>query len=584
MQVNLAGALGLLGLKPQPVEGAKVAADFTTEEEVQAKWMPPTPASIAIDEAIVEAMEWPEAQKLAPDPPPKLQPNTSLFGAQDQQPTADSKKLDEERTYSRGDLLPFDSQTNSAESPPVLRPFPIVSAFLPVKSDSAPKADVSGKFETKPDSPVICFVRPDIADLAGASQGAKSEAKRNAGDSASPKPEARQDAPMAPPLRPGLPPHTIALYSGEYKPFNIVTEDGDTFALEWPMPWVPANPTDSVQNETAARPQPSADIAPEAPAPGLKPRPELSAVDRVGGRIKLLDRLERMLARIAPELRDKIIALREVAIKAATIHRPQTTDRPNDPRWPVGSSPNVARDSQPVLEAVSAVKQEVWRLLAEAATQGRPGKMDASPISVGSRTEFARSVIGRVSQFFVSPLRDHIVRDLLPREESPVVHVTEPEPTPVAPTNSGSLEHATALPARELAQKAAPSVVAAVINRIEQMLDDRRGHTVTIRLDPPELGTIDLTVKTVNGRVDTQIIVSNTDVRQFVEANRELLAQALANRGLELGSMSVGAQAHGNGQAQTSAKPFAPAWRPEVQSATTLTTRWSTATALDFSA
>lgn len=97
----------------------------------------------------------------------------------------------------------------------------------------------------------------------------------------------------------------------------------------------------------------------------------------------------------------------------------------------------------------------------------------------------------------------------------------------------------------------------------------KQPRSLTLRLDPPELGRIDLTVRTVGQRVEANIMASNADVRALMENNREQLLRALQNHGLELGSMFIG---HGNGSREETHKDAAAArtlsWRPEAVSGT----------------
>lgn len=580
MQVNLAGALGLFGLHTPATEDAQVAVDITTEE-VQAKRMPPTTASIAIDEAIVEVMESAAAEYVEPDPPPILQPNKRLFEAQEKQPIADSMKLDGEWEVEKPIISPRGGETKPDDTPPILRPFPIASALPTPSPISAVDGRALRDADKQTESVAICYGKSDISDVAGTKKQAAAGRASDVADGVVPNDKAVPEPRMAPPLRPAFDPRAIALFSNAKAPPTIATENGDTFTLEWPLPWFPEDPTDPIYNDKSLGQQPAADVAPDAPAPGLRPHQHASSVDS-NARVKVLDKLERLLARIAPDARAKILAVRDFAIKAAMdqqlplaeTDRVASADRAKD----VG----IASKLQPIADIATAVKQEVKRLITTSVSSDGV-KDGGAPLPGTSRIPNAQAIIERVSQFFPKHFTDQKLRVLLPRDENPIVYGTGPA-TPHGPIKPESPKLAASSADSADARKVAPSVMTSVINRIEQMLDGRKGQSVTIRLDPPELGTIDVTVKTVSGRVDAQIIASSSDVRQFVEANRELLAQALANRGLELGSMSVGTQSHSSGQAQTPAKPSTPAWRPEVQSAHGVTVRWSTATTLDFSA
>jgi len=103
-----------------------------------------------------------------------------------------------------------------------------------------------------------------------------------------------------------------------------------------------------------------------------------------------------------------------------------------------------------------------------------------------------------------------------------------------------------------------------VIERLQEMLESKREKTVTIQLDPPELGKLSITVRTRGQRVETEILVSHPDVRTVLEANREQLVHALNSRGLHLGGMHIGSQANPHRESLPSAvTPMPPVWRQE---------------------
>lgn len=95
------------------------------------------------------------------------------------------------------------------------------------------------------------------------------------------------------------------------------------------------------------------------------------------------------------------------------------------------------------------------------------------------------------------------------------------------------------------------AVIERVIERVQELIDSAKPRSVTLRLDPPELGKIELTVKTTGHRVETHIVASSSDVRALLESNRDQLVQALQNRGLELGQMFVGSDAGGKRDAES---------------------------------
>lgn len=103
-----------------------------------------------------------------------------------------------------------------------------------------------------------------------------------------------------------------------------------------------------------------------------------------------------------------------------------------------------------------------------------------------------------------------------------------------------------------------------IINEVRKWMEDGNGKKITVRLDPPELGSLSVTVRTIGSRVETTILASNLEVRAWLDNNRNDLVSALAKGGLELGSMNVGADARQQSQGQrTDTAIHPPMWRPE---------------------
>lgn len=113
--------------------------------------------------------------------------------------------------------------------------------------------------------------------------------------------------------------------------------------------------------------------------------------------------------------------------------------------------------------------------------------------------------------------------------------------------------------------KVEPSkVMQRVVDEIQSLLDSKKGRSITLRLDPPELGSMQISIKTVGNQVQARIMATNGDVRSMVENGKEQLIQMLTSRGLELGSMFVGTQAqNGNQSFRSAMNDTTPSWRPQ---------------------
>ncbi len=141
------------------------------------------------------------------------------------------------------------------------------------------------------------------------------------------------------------------------------------------------------------------------------------------------------------------------------------------------------------------------------------------------------------------------------------VPVTESEaPTPgivpspsAPPTEAPKARSTTETPApttQALARETANAVVRQVADRIETMVVARQSGNVTVRLEPADLGTITMTVKSMGQRIDAEVSASEDSVRAALAANRQDLVQSIESRGLTLNSFSVGAETNADARGQ----------------------------------
>ena len=112
-----------------------------------------------------------------------------------------------------------------------------------------------------------------------------------------------------------------------------------------------------------------------------------------------------------------------------------------------------------------------------------------------------------------------------------------------------------------LPQKTVESIQRQVADRIETMVAGRRSGSVTVRLNPTDLGTITLTVKSLGSRVDTDIKASHEDVRLALQAHRQDLVQNVESRGLTMNSFNVGQEAQPQSGGQDHRAAFTEAQR-----------------------
>lgn len=90
----------------------------------------------------------------------------------------------------------------------------------------------------------------------------------------------------------------------------------------------------------------------------------------------------------------------------------------------------------------------------------------------------------------------------------------------------------------------------AILGQMEVLA--RTGRTeVRIRLDPPELGRVDIRITATEHSLDARLVVHEGTARQLIEGQVQFLKARLAEAGIQLGSCDVsggGRQGHGSGQ------------------------------------
>ncbi|MCX7992696.1 MAG: flagellar hook-length control protein FliK [Fimbriimonadales bacterium] len=134
------------------------------------------------------------------------------------------------------------------------------------------------------------------------------------------------------------------------------------------------------------------------------------------------------------------------------------------------------------------------------------------------------------------------------------------------------VSHAMQAPAVDSPHHAEPNwnAVNQVAQHIERMVYDRERDAITVRLDPPELGVIELRIQTTGSEVQAWVNAERDLTRQLLQQAQQQLREQLESRGLQLTHFDVGGQSHSRfAQAR-------PSRTPAIQSFTT--THPSTAT------
>ncbi|MCH8979629.1 MAG: flagellar hook-length control protein FliK [Armatimonadetes bacterium] len=112
-------------------------------------------------------------------------------------------------------------------------------------------------------------------------------------------------------------------------------------------------------------------------------------------------------------------------------------------------------------------------------------------------------------------------------------------------------EH-TAMPPQskaDLAHEAVAENRMKIIDHVQELAAMRGIGKVTIRLQPDELGSITVTVRSLGTAVQAEVTASNEGVRNALHVQRTDLVQSIESRGLSLNSFTVGHEAGGEAQA-----------------------------------
>jgi flagellar hook-length control protein FliK len=95
-----------------------------------------------------------------------------------------------------------------------------------------------------------------------------------------------------------------------------------------------------------------------------------------------------------------------------------------------------------------------------------------------------------------------------------------------------------------------PATVPAIPVRIAELTRRRTGvaEQIVVRLDPPELGTVRITVTARGDNVHVALRADNPAARAALAAQRETIETLLSGEGFDLSSFDVGHQRQGGGQ------------------------------------
>jgi hypothetical protein len=138
---------------------------------------------------------------------------------------------------------------------------------------------------------------------------------------------------------------------------------------------------------------------------------------------------------------------------------------------------------------------------------------------------------------------------------TPVGELSAPHGEPPAPLQETRLPHGHAVapttphaaPVAENAtplQPAEPNWGAAeqIAQHIERMVYERERNRLTVRLDPPELGVVELRIQATGSEVQAWLTAERDLTRQMLQQAQQYLREQLESRGLQLTHFDVGGQ------------------------------------------
>lgn len=265
----------------------------------------------------------------------------------------------------------------------------------------------------------------------------------------------------------------------------------------------------------------------EAPKPSPPPRSDLPRID---GRI--LDSLNPIAVRVrdalptAPSPQPLSVPTMPLAAGSEFVPLdPATTLKPDvfDPAT-VPTRPEVVADlTNPPVRTSEAVPVELAGALGGLEMADQTVRMDGLDAVESSEQSVTDDPIDAAS------LADADTGDQRPPSQPP-----SQTSAPHQALRTTSVEQ----PAWRVAVEPEP-IARQIADRIEELTANRRGGSVTIHLDPKDLGTITLTVRSFGNRVDAEIGASHEGVRAALAENRQQLSQSIESRGLSLGQLSL---------------------------------------------
>lgn len=310
-------------------------------------------------------------------------------------------------------------------------------------------------------------------------------------------------------------------------------------------------------------------------------------------------KLENLLSRMPSELREAITSVREMAytmlnrgsrvgevvsaIRAAVAAAVRESTHPSSAAHARVSTGALVAEAVTHFRREALIGSPATSVAEEATTVASRLAEPVEDVPMAPETEAAFADSPLLSKSTDRPMTD--IDTLFQRESSEVGAAVERVKTTVAPERSAgevptdvrstpvsmvaasSASEPSAVAQRTTEARFAP-VIQKVTEEIATLASSASRKSLTIRLDPPELGTVDITIHSRGSKIEAHVLASSSDVRTALQVHRNTLTEALAQHGLELSSLLVGDDRSGSSAHRfTEAAYQAPAYRFEPESA-----------------
>ncbi|MFQ3610555.1 MAG: flagellar hook-length control protein FliK [Fimbriimonadales bacterium] len=191
-------------------------------------------------------------------------------------------------------------------------------------------------------------------------------------------------------------------------------------------------------------------------------------------------------------------------------------------------------------ESFQSVPQESATGVSEPSIPASPARQETPPTPLFSIPE-ETTVLPGVSR---ATDQNATVSDSS-KEEEPVVPSPEPQLTPNSVGHTFSRPHAQPIGDATSAPVGAPqhytdAMIEQVANHLERLIAQQERSRIQFRLDPPELGTVEIRIEVQGNSVQAWLMADQEITRHALNQHAQHLREQLAERGLNLTQFEVG--------------------------------------------